>query len=283
MAAARLSQLCRKTRALSADVLRLVHAYLVVHVGIRCPVWLGQMLQQKVLGNPFRGAVYRHARLLFRVCHWIDYDIYRVDFQGSSTSERTALRGHPVQLDVHIWSRQDMDGIYWRLTCRQGDNLLRSCDGRWLSDFTDELNGIRSCYTETEPRGCAEVPVTWSDWRGYIRLWLFGPRAQQPQGLMTGCRECGNTCMAIRLHGETFCSQECADSFVVLSYRCWSCRAPLNTGQKMCRSCPDGQAALQRERRNSAVIGRCWGCRAPLNTAQQECLDCPEENAARGA
>ena len=111
MALTRLELLCRKAKAMPADVLLLVQAYLAVHVGIRCPVWLGQMLEEKVRGNPFRGVVYRHARLLFRVCHWIDYDIYRVDFQGGTTSERTALRGHPVQVDVHIWSQQDMDGI----------------------------------------------------------------------------------------------------------------------------------------------------------------------------
>ena len=281
MALASLELLCRKAKAMPADVLLLVRAYLAVHVGIRCPGWLGQMLQEKVRGNPSRGVVYRHARLLFRVCQWIDYDIYRVDFQGS-TSERTALRGHPVEVDVHIWS-QPLDRIFhWRLTCRQGDNMLRSCNGLCLSsDIADALKGIRSCYTETEPRGCAEIPVTWCDWRGYIRLWLFGPRAQEPQG--TGCRDCGNTSIAIRMHGEAFCSQDCADSFAVLSYQCWSCRAPLNTGQKICRRCPVGLAALHRERGNAAVFSKCWGCRAPVTWAHPECLDCPEERAARGA
>ena len=289
MAVARLLLLCRKARALPAEALMLVHGYLVAHVGASCPAWLKQMLEAKVLAVLPRGVVYRYAMVSFRVSHQIDYEMYSVDFHGRPTWERTmvAMHGQPVQVDVHMWYQQERPGFFWRLECRQGDNLLRSCEGLWLSDFSAELSVIRSCFTETEPHGCMEVPVTWRDWRRYIRLWLFGPgaRRMEPQGnLVAGCRECGKSSMpATHLHGEAFCSQVCADSYVVLSYRCWSCRAPLNSGQKMCRICPAGQAALRSVRRNAAFVGRCWGCQAPVTWLQQVCLNCPEEQAAQSA
>ena len=293
MAVARLKLLCRKARALPAEALLLVHCYLVAHVGASCPAWLKQMLEDKVLGVPPRGVVYRHAMLSFRVSHRIDYEMYRVDFHGRTTWERTmvAMHGQPVQVNVHMWYQQERPGFFWRLECRQGDNLLRSCQGLWLSDFSAELSVIRSCFTETEPHGCMEVPVTWRDWRRYIRLWLFGPGARRPmmepqRNLVAGelCSDCGKSSMpATHLHGEAFCSQRCADSYVVLSYRCWSCRAPLNSGQKMCRICPAGQAALRSARRDAAALGRCWSCQARVTWLQQVCLNCPEEQAAQSA
>ena len=145
--------------------------------------------------------------------------------------------------------------------------MLRDGEGMWISDFPAELSEIRSRFDETEPRGSMEVPTTWQDWRRFIRLWLFGPPARRPmlelqRNPVAGelCRDCGKSSMPatmhpVHMHGEAFCSQQCADSYVVLSYSCWSCRAPLNSGQKICMICPAGQAALRSAQRDAAAYG----------------------------
>ena len=76
MAAARLSLLCRKTRALPAQVFQLVREYLFVHMA-SCPMWLNQVLAAKVDTLP-RGR-YRRITASFLVSKTIEYDVYRQD------------------------------------------------------------------------------------------------------------------------------------------------------------------------------------------------------------
>ena len=110
-----------------------------------------------------------------------------------------------------------------------------------------------------------EVPTTWQDWRRFIRLWLFGPPARRPmlelqRNPVAGelCRDCGKSSMPatmhpVHMHGEAFCSQQCADTYVVLSFSCSSCRAPLIEGQGPCTNCPMGQAARRNALRYAAA------------------------------
>ena len=253
MAAARLLLLCRKTRALPAEVLRLVHDYLFVHMA-NCPVWLNGMLADKERGLP--RARNRCNLAEFHVSETIEFHMYRhYDYVRGAIyqPQRIARPGQPVNVDVRMFCRphyRPQQGL-WQLSCWQGDYSARTNNGSWSpgvlsNNFLSELSELRRRFDESEPRGCMEVPVTWRDWRRFIRLYLFGPQARRPmlelqRNPVAGglCRECGKSSMPDPVHvqGEAFCSQDCARDYTVLS--CYRCRVPMVEGQGLCVACAD--------------------------------------------
>ena len=262
MAAARLLLLCRKTRALPAEVLRLVHDYLFVHVGASCPAWLNQVLEAKLLALPL--GVYGSVTVSILASKTVEYDVYRQDeFEYGRTNppRHVPKRGQPVRVDVRLALTEPICVGCWYLMCHQGGEGLRHGAGMCIADATlsenseiisrwdllSQLSEIRSRFDTTEPCGSMEVPTTWRDWRRFVRLWLFGPPARRPmlelqRNPVAGelCRDCGKSSMPatmhpVHMHGEAFCSQQCAEAYMVIS--CSSCREPLIEGQGLCRAC----------------------------------------------
>ena len=79
MAAARLLLLCRRTRALPAEVLRLVQAYLVLHVPWLCPLWVERLFNDKVMATPQCGSRSRSFRIVLAARGTVAYADYRDD------------------------------------------------------------------------------------------------------------------------------------------------------------------------------------------------------------
>ena len=79
MAVARLLLLCRRTRALPAEVLRLVRAYLVLHMTWQCPLWVERLLDDKVMAMPRCGSRSRSFRIVLTATGTIEYADYRDD------------------------------------------------------------------------------------------------------------------------------------------------------------------------------------------------------------
>ena len=77
MAATRLLLLCRKTRAWPAEVLRLVQAYLAVHVGWQCPLWVQWLFEDKMKATPRSSSRTRSFRIILTASATLEYAGYR--------------------------------------------------------------------------------------------------------------------------------------------------------------------------------------------------------------
>ena len=256
MAAARLLLLCRKTRALPAEVLRLVHAYIVVHVGWRCPAWVEQLFEDKVIALPRSGPRTRSFRIIFIASATIEYADYRQEENLYDCSPPHAPEpDQPVDVEVKMVTKykpwkHPYPKTAWVLVCQQGIVCLRIAHGafnRWGGSVVLDLPTIRRCFTASAPHGSMEVPTTWQDWRRFVQLWLFGPGAQTPmlelrRNPVAGeiCTECGKTSAPaamhpVHVHGKVFCSQWCTWAYMILV--CGNCLEPLIDGQGFCRPC----------------------------------------------
>ena len=150
--------LCRKTRVLPPDVMRLVRECLRVPLGPRCPRWISDLLWAKLRALP-RG---RNCLITvsFRASESIEYGIYRqdeIDFgtipprpchlptrSGLPSSGRKA-DDSPVRVDVRL-EFTDRRGR-WLLRCMQGNNVLRAqVDLWWMNDITELLSEVRSRF-----------------------------------------------------------------------------------------------------------------------------------------
>ena len=133
MELARLKLLCRRARALPAEVLRLVQAYLVLHVQWHCPLWVEMLLEDKIRAMPRCGSRSRSFRIVMATSARIEYADYRQD--QVSLYDRGPLQApeadQPVDVVVTMatkfkpWEHR-CPRTRWELVCRQGIVCLRS-------------------------------------------------------------------------------------------------------------------------------------------------------------
>ena len=128
MAVARLLLLCRKTRALPAEVLRLVQAYLAVHVGWRCPTWVRQLFEDKVKALPRSGPRTRSFRIVLAASGTIEYADYRQEEDSwyNCGPLRAPEPDQPVVVEVRMVTKfkpwkHPYPKTKWVLVCHQGN------------------------------------------------------------------------------------------------------------------------------------------------------------------
>ena len=257
MAATRLLLLCRKTRAWPAEVLRLVQAYLAVHVGWRCPMWMQRLFEDKVKALPRSGPRTRSFRIVLAASGTIEYADYRQEEDSwyNCGPLRAPEPDQPVVVEVKLVTKykpwkHPYPKTQWVLVCHQGNESLRIAYrefGGWGASLVHDLPAIRGCFTASAPYGSMEVPVTWQGWRRFVQLWLFGPGAQRPMLELRRnpeageiCSECSKTIapavmQRVHVHGKVFCSRWCCEAYMILV--CGSCLEPLIDGQGLCRPC----------------------------------------------
>ena len=154
----RLPLLCRKTRALSADVHRLVREYLRMRVGKHCP-WIDELLWRH----------YREEGLVIELSRTVAPGICpkgETDFGGSSETETAAGVLVTLRLEVQV-----PRCCHWTLTIDE-----RYIGGSSAS-ITTILAQIRSQFDARRagPGASMEVPASAKEWRALVDLWLFGP------------------------------------------------------------------------------------------------------------
>ena len=257
MAATRLLLLCRKTRAWPAEVLRLVQAYLAVHVGWRIPMWVQWLFEDKVRALPRSSSRSRSYRIILTASATIEYADYRQDKNRiyDCGPLRAPEPDQPVDVEVKMVTKykpwkHPCPKTKWVLVCQQGIVCLRIAHGEfhpWGPSVFYDLPVIRQCFTASAPYGSMEVPVTWQGWRRFVQLWLFGPGAQRPMLELRRnpeageiCSECSKTIapavmQRVHVHGKVFCSRWCCEAYMILV--CGSCLEPLIDGQGLCRPC----------------------------------------------
>ena len=255
MALARLKLLCRRAKALPADVLRLVRAYLCFYVQWHVPLWVEWLLEDKIRALPRCGTRSRSVLIVLATSARIPVADYRPDqnsLRDTGPLTRPFAVDYPVTVMVKIvvkykpWE-SNLPQTRWELVCQQGIVVLRRVSSGWSSwgPLTALIN-IRNCFTTSAPYGYVEVPVTWPGWRRYVDRYLFGPAAprlaleprRDPE--VEICSDCSNTLAAapaqrVHAHGKVFCSRWCLEAHMMLL--CSQCLEPLIDGQGLCRPC----------------------------------------------
>ncbi len=256
MAVARLLLLCRRTRALPAEVLRLVQAYLALHMRWQCPLWVERLLDDKIMAMPRCGFRSRSFRIVLTATGTIYYADYGQD--GNHIYGEPLRAPEPVQpVDVEVklvtkykpWKHRRPQ-TKWVLVCQQGSVCLRIATNDFQHSppsVLEDLSVIRRSFTASAPYGSMEVPVTWQGWRRFVQLYFFGPGAQRPMLELRRnpeageiCSECSKTIapavmQRVHVHGKVFCSRWCCEAYMILV--CGSCLEPLIDGQGLCRPC----------------------------------------------
>ena len=184
MALARLKLLCRRAKALPADVLRLVRAYLCFYVQWHVPLWVEWLLEDKIRALPRRGTRSRSVLIVLATSARIPVADYRLDqdsLRDTGPLTRPFAVDYPVTVMVKIvvkykpWE-SNLPQTRWELVCQQGIVVLRRVSSGWSpwGPLTALIN-IRNCFTTSAPYGHVEVPVTWPGWRRCVDRYLFGP------------------------------------------------------------------------------------------------------------
>ena len=152
----RLPLLCRKTRALSADVHRLVREYLRVRLGKHCP-WIDELLWRH----------FREEGLVIELSRTVAPGICpkgETDFGGSSETETAA--GVLVTLQLRVHGRC----CGWTLTIDESESCGAGSLTRILPDIRELFDARRA-----GPGASMDVPTSAKEWRALVDMWLFGP------------------------------------------------------------------------------------------------------------